>query len=426
MIDFNPSSTKHLSTLLFGGEVKYVEKIPNGIFKSGERKGEIKYKNEDKIKKFNGLVKPLKEWKSEAGNISTGDTVLQILAKRQDKDAGKIAKILLEIRKLEKELNTYYNAIGELIYDFDSTVKGQLCHCGYDKGSEFGGGTSTGRLSSRHPNLQNFPRAADSQVREFFSSRYGDNGIIIECDYKQLEVVVFAFLTQDVQLIEDINNGIDIHRILASRLYRTPEALITNEQRQQTKFSTFHVIYGGGYKSLAKRENIDEEIAKKFIDIFYERYPQAKLWQDNLVRQVNNTRDFDKKLAYFQSVTGRIYYFPLMDQPYKNGNNEIWVYPPNIKNYPVQGLATADIVLIMLGKLWRQAIENRDKFLLINTVHDSVVIDCKKEFLDFTCNLVKNELELGYEILKNLFNIDFNVPLKIDIKTGKDWRKCGL
>jgi DNA polymerase-1 len=425
MIEFNPSSTKHLSTLLFGGEIKYVEKQEDGHFKSGLKKGQIKYKNIEKVKEFKGLVKALKEWKTETGNISTGDTVLQLLAKRTDKDAGLIAKILLDIRRLEKELNTYYSAMENLIYDFDKTVKGQLCHCGYEKGANFGGGTSTGRLSSRHPNLQNFPRAGDSRVKEYFTSRFND-GLILEFDYKQLEVVVFAFLTQDNQLIDDINNGVDIHKVLASRLYKTPEGLITSEQRQQTKFSTFHVIYGGGYKSLAIRENMPEEQAKEFIDIFYNRYPQAKLWQDNLVRQVNNTRDFDKKRAYLQSVTGRIYYFPLMDEPYKNGNNELWVYPPNIKNYPVQGLATADIVLIMLGNLWRQAINNRDKFLLINTVHDSVIIDCKKEFVDFTCNLVKNELELGYIVLKKLFNIEFNLPLKVDIKCGSNWRECGL
>lgn len=426
MIEFNPSSTKHLSTLLFGGEVKYVEKKEDGLFKTGLKKGQVKFKNDEKIKKFPGLVKALSEWKTDKGNISTGDTVLQFLAKRPDKDAGQIAKILLDIRRLEKELNTYYTAVNDLIYPFDSTVKGQLCHCGYERGGdEFGGGTSTGRLSSRHPNLQNFPRAADSQVKEYFTSRF-KGGQILEFDYKQLEVVVFAFLTQDIQLMEDINNGVDIHKVLASRLYKTPEGLITNEQRQKTKFSTFHVIYGGGYKSLAKRENIDEEIAKKFIDIFYNRYPQAQLWQNNLVKQVNNTKCFNTKLAYYQSVTGRMYYFPIMDQPFKGRSEELWVYPPNIKNYPVQGLATADIVLIMLGKLWRESINHRDKFLLINTVHDSVVIDCKKEFVDFACNLIRNELELGYDTLKSLFDLEFNVPLKVDTKFGNNWRECGL
>jgi DNA polymerase I-like protein with 3'-5' exonuclease and polymerase domains len=279
--------------------------------------------------------------------------------------------------------------------------------------------------------MQNQPRAGDSKVKEHFISRFED-GVLIDIDFKQLEIVIFAYLTQDSALLRDLNNKVDIYTVAASEIYGVLEVDVTSDQRQLVKRAILAITYGAGINKISKTLNIDYELAHEIINVFYNKYPMTKLWQDNLVRQVEATRRFinehtikgeQKEIGYYQSFTGRIYKFFTGDAPdfllrkgIKTGFN-----PPDIKNYPVQGTATADIVMLFLGMLWRKSLNNRDKYLLINTVHDSVVIDCKKEFVNYTCNLIKNEVNLIKVCLKQMYNIDFNVPLYVDIKIGTNW-----
>ncbi len=434
MIDFNPSSSAHISALLFGGDIKYTEKEETGVIKTGKNAGYPKFKNHEKIKHLEGLIKPQKSWTTATGKLSTNEAVLAQIANKKG-DAAEIASIMLSIRFLEKQLRTYYNGIETLIEEFDSCVHGQLCHCGYETGVDsFGGGTATGRLSSKAPNLQNFPRGSSSMVKNYFMSRYAD-GVILEFDYKQLEVIVFAFLTQDPALMQDILNGVDIHTELAGRLYKDTFGNASDKDkavlRQKTKNSTFHVVYGGGAPSLAERVEIPLKTAEEFINIFYDKYFIAKQWQDNLVTEVRSCARYitrhDKETGIqmiegeYKSITGRLYKPDSFVLKKKGGENIPWISGPSIKNYPVQGLATADIVLLMLGRLWRKSLIHRDKFLLINTVHDSVIIDCKKEFKQFACNFIRNELQLVKEMMKENFKINFNLLTPVDVKVGKSW-----
>lgn len=263
---------------------------------------------------------------------------------------------------------------------------------------------------------------------------YSTRGYLIECDWSQLEVVVFAYLTQDSALLRDITRGTDIHKVMYSKLYNIKYDEVTKEQRSGIKACTFHVIYGGGAKSMSIRTGLDEELCRRFIEEFYMRYPMAKMWQDNLVENVKSTARLineytesgnQKHQGHYKSITGRKYIFKTKDSPdylQKKGIKTSF-NPPDIKNYPVQGLATADIHLIALGMLFREAIKNRDKFVLINTVHDSVLVDCRKEFVLETCNLMISVLELVVQRLKDKFNIEFNVPLKVECKYGTSWDK---
>lgn len=270
-------------------------------------------------------------------------------------------------------------------------------------------------------------------IKDHFTSRFKD-GYLIEADWSQLEVCVFAFLTQDYQLLDDINNNVDIHRVMYSKCYGVPEEKVTTEQRKGIKACTFHVIYGGGAKSMANRMDLEEGFCENFINQFYDRYPTARLWQDNLVRSVEASKKptgdlteegEPEEIGIYKSVTGRKYAFYTKDSPPWMQNKKIKTgfMPPEIKNYPVQGLATADLHMIALGHLWRESIKHKDKFLLINTIHDSVLFDCKKEFVDFTCKFIKSKLLYIVEILKNEFNIDFNVPINVEVKIGSSWSK---
>lgn len=305
-----------------------------------------------------------------------------------------------------------------------------------------------------------------SKVKQHFTSRFKEEGCIVEADWKQLEVVVFAFLTQDPQLISDLREGRDVHRELGSIVYNCLPQDVTKEQRQSIKPCTFHVIYGGGAKRLSEEKDLDLEFCKQFINAFYTRYPVAKQWQDNLVRKVEATRVLTNRVTtkgfrvsegYLDTITGRRYWFDTTDIPdfmlekvYKRlgltkeyvkqqikevGFNEYWrlfreqygedemvsFSPPDIKNYPVQGFATADLHLIASGHLFRKSIKHRDKYLLVNTVHDSIVFDVRKKYIQKACIFIKNSLYYVKEILKDRFNIEFNVPLEVEFKVGDSW-----
>lgn len=273
-----------------------------------------------------------------------------------------------------------------------------------------------------------------SKVKDHFTSRWGKDGVLIEFDWSQLEVVVFAYLTQDPQLIKDLNEGLDIHCMLGSEALGE-EITKKDPRRPMIKRGTFLFIYGGGAKKYSITHDVNIETAKRLLESFRTRYAVAKIWQDNLVKEVEATariideytaKGHQKQEGYLISQTGRRYYFKTEDAPDFLAEKGVLTTfnPAEIKNYGVQGLATADIHLTAIGSLWRKSLEHRDKYLLINTIHDSILIDCKKEFISFSCDFIKNTLQSIREELKDKFGINFNVPLLIDHKVGDSWGTC--
>lgn len=476
-LTFNSDSPAQVAKLFFGGTLKskvsqvLLDELGNPIkYKTGKNKGQDKTKNVNIDLVIVGMgEKPHKDWLTPGGSISTNDKVLSALA-RKDNEAGQLAKSILEIRYINKQINTYYTGFKSLLYPFDGCLRGQLSHCGYETKEEVRGGTNTGRLSSAKPNLQNIPRAGTSKVKEHFTSRYGEDGVIIEADFKQMEVIAFAVLTQDPQLLEDLATGFDLHVIGVENLFNVKKEDVSKEKfdelRTRAKPATFLLIYGGSAFKLAKEHNLELEFCEKYVEAFWARYPTAKQWQENLIASVKATerdieeytaKGFKKREGYLQNITGRKLYFKTDDIPEfmlekrlkklglslattkekisSIGYKEYWTKfreaygdwgmtgfnPPEIKDYPVQSFATSDIVLITLGLIWRKAINNRNKYLLINTVHDSILFDCKKEFVVDCCNMIQDSVYSIKEELKKLFNINFNLSITVDIKVGKSW-----
>lgn len=160
MIEFNPDSSKQLATLFFGGEVKDREQVCIGTIKTGSRKGQDKLQWVEKTIQIKGLgLKPHESWVTDKGNISLNEKVLSVIAKKKGHIAGQIASKILELRKLKKEIGTYYEGMESLVHNWDNCIHGQFSHCGYDVDGDTRGGTTTGRLSSYKPNLQNLPRS---------------------------------------------------------------------------------------------------------------------------------------------------------------------------------------------------------------------------------------------------------------------------
>lgn len=251
--------------------------------------------------------------------------------------------------------------------------------------------TSTGRLSSRDPNFQNQPRGGTFPIRKVIQSRF-NGGQIMEVDFAQLEFRTAVFLSQDKQGMEDIKNKIDVHKFTAD---------IIGVSRQDAKAHTFKPLYGG-------TTGTDDE--KKYYKTFAEKYKGITKWHDELQSQAITYKRI--KLP-----TGREYSFPYAERMPWGGSS----YGTQIKNYPVQGLATADIVPLACIKIYELMKKEKVKSLLINTVHDSIVADVYPGEEAVMSKIFNKGTASVIPALKEYYGINFNVPLDTEIKMGYDW-----
>lgn len=268
-----------------------------------------------------------------------------------------------------------------------------------------------------------------SEIRKYFTSRFKD-GYIVEADYSQLEVYVLAWFTRDEQLMYDLTHGVDVHAENAKALFG---ARFTPAQRRIAKRLSFQLQYGAGYKSMAAAQKIDESIAKKFIKTYYDRYPEVLRWQNKMQARVlknrtpsgkHTTKGYPAGTAIIISPTGRRYVFTEEDSPDWMSDPTSFK-PTNVKNYPIQGTATGDIVPLMLGKLCRTLqrlpLAARKGILLTNTVHDSVMMDVQYGYLEEAIEIIKEVFGETSKIVSDTFGVDFDLELPIEIKIGPSW-----
>ena len=402
--DLDTASPKQLSLYFFGGEEKYKERIADGLYKNGN----LKYKTVEKVRRIKGKYSPIGEV-GKSGYYSTDDGVLSELAKKGDG----LADLLLVIRECTKIKDTYYEGLLGLRFPQDN-IYPNLNHCA----------TKTGRLSSTNPNLQNQTDTGD--VKRAYVSRYGVDGLILELDYSQLEMVALAYLAEDTQLIEDINNGRDMHRELYKEMYgRYP----TDAERKPFKRFSFLLVYGGGVSTLMAQSGCSRATAKKFINTFYSRYRGVKNYHEKIITlaKVKEVVSYslDKsgpQYSYYHvSPTGRHYVFT----KYLNERTKDLTFSPTeLKNWPIQGFATGDVVPMMVGILLRKLEEAgyADKAKLIMTVHDSVVLDVPLDILSECAILAKQTMEDAPRYLKSIFDIDFPCQLKVGVEAGFNWQ----
>ena len=251
--------------------------------------------------------------------------------------------------------------------------------------------TATGRLSSRDPNFQNQPRGKTFPIRKVVTSRF-DKGSILEVDFAQLEFRTAVYLAQDKQGMEDIKNKIDVHQYTAD---------IIGVSRQDAKAHTFKPLYGGVTGT---------EDEKRYYTKFLEKYKDIKDWHEKL--QSEAIRFKRVKLP-----TGREYSFPYAERTHWGGST----YGTQIKNYPVQGFATADIVPLACINIYNLMREKKVKSLLINTVHDSIISDVYPREEKIMSDIFRQGTADVIPALKMYYKIDFNVPLDTELKIGYNW-----
>lgn len=254
--------------------------------------------------------------------------------------------------------------------------------------------TATGRLSSRYPNFHNQPRGNTFPVRRAIVSRW-EGGLILSGDAKQLEFRIAGELSGDKQIFEDVTAGIDVHSATAKW---------TGLSRQDSKPHTFAPVYG------AVPEGKPEHIAAyySYFQKHYRELAEAHILWANTVLSSGGC---------FRLPSGREFYYPNTVR-YKNGtisNSTI------IKNYPVQGFATADIIPIYCINTWKLFIQYGLKSLLINEVHDDVTADVYPGELEIAAKLMVQAFHSIYEEAEKRWNYKIKMPLEVELKVGPNW-----
>lgn len=334
----------------------------------------IEYAKTDKV---GGLrITPKKEYISNAGFAGSKEVVEQLLlTKGINVTARKFITLLTEYRRLKSYLSTNIGGIRDGLI-------GNVLHTNFNQAV-----TVTGRLSSTRPNVQNFPRGDTFPIKKVFISKWSD-GIVCDADMSQLEFRCAAYLAGDKVAIKEIEAKFDIHLLSASVKFEVPMEEITDVMRTLAKPYTFKPLYGGKDWGLMKR------------------YVGIGAWHQRLIDEVIRT----KKLVL---PTGREYHFPNVKRTAYGCSQQT-----KVKNYPVQGFASADVVPSIIIELHNRLKEY--KSYIMSTIHDSVIVDIHVDEYDEVIKIVASVMNDGQAILERRFGIKVNVPLTSEVKVGKN------
>lgn len=404
------SSTRELSLLLFGGEVTITLRELVGKYKNGKDK----YKNRDVKKFYPGIWEPkaYSLTKNKLGWYPVDDDVLKSLM--TDIVTSPMIDSIRLYRDASKQLFTYVDGVSKSVWP------GEFIHCNFNHTV-----TLTGRLSCSNPNLQN---QTDGEIKKLYVPRDPD-GILIEYDYAQLEVVGLAVLSGDKQLIDDLKNGRDIHTELYRDMYhRTP----TMPERKGFKPLTFGLIYGAGSNTLAENAKIPLMEARKFVRTFYTRYTGVQEYHHRmqelakLGREVGDTKTEKGVPAgkyLYRTFTGREYEFREYDNDWKGG---VSFSPTELKNWPVQGFATGDVVPLVLGEVVKQLTDSEwyGRILPIVTVHDSIMFEVRdKNHIVEARNYLDTLMSNTRSLIEQRFGFDPGLDFHVESKVGYNWKE---
>ena len=335
---------------------------------------------------FERLGIPYPKKRKEGASYSTDADVLGAVRRYHP-----IVASVLEFRQLTKFRSTYAQGLlraadetGRIHSDFKQTV------------------TTTGRLSSTEPNLQNIPVRTElgRQFRKLFVTKSADY-VLIDADYSQIELRLLAHMSGDETMIAAYREGADIHTRTASRAFGVPEEAVTPELRKRAKAVSFGIVYGISAFSLATDLGISNADAKHYIDSYYAEFPSVKGYLDGVVAAA-------KEKGYTETLLGRRRYIPELSAPQ---------YPTRqfgeraARNSPLQGTA-ADIIKIAMIAVHRRLQEEGLDARLILQVHDELILEAHKKDADRAALVLREEMEGAARL---------SVPLTVDVTVGDTW-----
>ena len=324
--------------------------------------------------------------KTPKGQASTSEDVLQELAHEHE-----LPRLILHHRSLSKLKSTYTDKLPQLI-----NAKSGRVHTSYHQAV-----TSTGRLSSSDPNLQNIPiRTAEGRrIRQAFIAREGYR--LIAADYSQIEMRIMAHVSQDPNLLDVFDKGLDMHQATAAEVFGCALDTVDSEQRRIAKAINFGLIYGMSAFGLAKQLNIPNREASDYVATYFERFAGVRAYMDN-------TREQARKQGYVETISGRRLYLPEINA--KDARRRRYAERTAI-NAPMQGSA-ADIIkraMILIAERFKK---DASDAMMIMQVHDELVIEAAaddvEEIRKICCELMEAAAELS-------------VPLKVNADIGDNW-----
>jgi DNA polymerase-1 len=325
--------------------------------------------------------------KTKTKQFSTSEEVLSAMS-----DKHPIIPRILEYRGLKKLLSTYIEALPKLVNPRTGRI-----HTSYNQAV-----TSTGRLSSTDPNLQNIPIREERgrEIRKAFIP--SDSGrLLLSADYSQIELRLMAHVSNDPHMMEAFRNNEDIHATTAAKIYGIPLPDVTPDMRRKAKTANFGIIYGISGFGLSQRLGIPRAEAQELIAGYFEAYPRVREY-------MNQSIDNARQNGYVSTLMGRRRYLPdiLSANAVVRGMAE-----RNAINAPIQGSA-ADIIKIAMIRIHDTFVRQRLQSKMILQVHDELVFDVPETELEQVKEIVRREMENAYPL---------SVPLTVDIGAGKNW-----
>ena len=322
--------------------------------------------------------------------LSTDVSNLQSLMTRDlNEETKKFIGLILRHREQSKLQNTYAEPLPKLI-----NSKTERLHPSFNQA-----GTSTGRLSSNDPNLQNIPVRTENRnhIRKAFESNKGY--VLMSADYSQIELRVLAHLSEEPSLLKAFNNNEDIHESTAKTIYQTNE--ISKEQRRVAKILNFGVIYGLGPDGVSRQTDLSRSQGKEFIDIYFGKYPGIKNY-------LNNVINFAKKNMYVETLTKRRRLIPEINSnnfQVRNSSERMAI------NMPIQGTA-ADVIKIAMININRELKSKNLLSKMIIQVHDELIFEVPKEEIFLMESMLRETMSTA---------LNLKVPLLVDISYADNW-----
>jgi DNA polymerase I-like protein with 3'-5' exonuclease and polymerase domains len=336
------------------------------------------------------FVAPTAKWISANGFSTSKENLVFLEGIARSKGNTEAEQFLSNVRRLsavETYLSSFVDGISNFVKPDGKLHVRLLQHR-----------TGTGRLSGADPNMQNMPRGGTFPVKRVFKSRW-DGGHIMEADFAQLEFRVAAFLSQDRTAIDEVTTGFDVHAYTAKVISDAGQHM----SRQEAKAHTFAPLYGASGFGRTQAE-------AEYYQQFTKKYNGIAQWHTKLASEALNT-------GKITTPSGREFAFPDV-QRRRNGSV---TYFTQIKNYPVQSFATADIVPISLIYIDKMLEINKLNSCIVNTVHDSIVIDVHPNEKEKVLRIISRTNEVLTSLVNKRWNLDFNVPLLLEAKIGPNW-----
>ena len=371
---------------------KKIIKIQNEVFKISKKEFNIASPKQLGEILYNDLkIADLK--KTKKGSFATSASVLEDLAFK----GHKFPQLVLDWRQVSKLKNTYSDSLPEHI-----NPNTQRVHTSFLLAA-----TTTGRLASSDPNLQNIPIKSEDgkDIRKAFIAK--KDHVLISADYNQIEMRILADLADVKELKKAFKNNEDIHSLTASQIFNVDIKKVNQDQRRKAKAINFGIIYGISQYGLAKQINVTNHEAEEFLNAYFLKFPEIKIYMDQTIK-------FCRKSGFVNNIFGRRSHFININD--KNYNIRNFQERAAI-NAPIQGSAAEIMRLAMIRLNKKLSDQKNQKTKMLLQIHDELIFETPKEEAKRISKIIIDEMS---SVVKSEQH-SFSIPLTVDLNTGENW-----